>query len=43
MKNSVAPYGNEEIAQAILDAYKMDVEPKVGNDKQKFQNGKTYR
>lgn len=35
---AVAPYGNVgEIAQAILDAYKMDVEPKVGNDKQKFQ------
>ena len=26
---AVAPYGNVgEIAQAILDAYKMDVEPK---------------
>ena len=36
---TVAPYGDtEKIAQAILDAYQMEVKPKPSNDKQEFQN-----
>ena len=36
---TVAPYGDiEKIAEAILDAYQMEVEPKASNDKQEFQN-----
>lgn len=36
---TVAPYGDtEKIAEAILEAYKMEVKPKQTNDKQKFQN-----
>lgn len=36
---TVAPYGDaEKIAEAILKAYQMEVEPKPSNDKQEFQN-----
>lgn len=35
---TVAPYGDtEKIAEAILEAYKMEVKAKQTNDKQKFQ------
>ena len=36
---TVAPYGDlEKIAEAILEAYQMEVKPKPSNDKQEFQN-----
>ena len=36
---TVAPYGDtEKIAEAILNAYQMEVKPRHGNDKQEFQN-----
>ena len=36
---TVAPYGDtEKIAEAILEAYQMEVKPKLSNDKQEFQN-----
>ena len=36
---TVAPYGDtEKIAEAILEAYQMEVEPKPSNDKHEFQN-----
>ena len=36
---TVAPYGDTgKIAEAILDAYNMEVRPKNSNDKQEFQN-----
>ena len=35
---TVAPYGDlEKIAEAILEAYQMEVKPRNGNDKQEFQ------
>ena len=36
---TVAPYGDtEKIAEAILNAYQMEVKPRHSNDKQEFQN-----
>ena len=36
---TVAPYGDtEKIAEAILEAFQMEVKPRDGNDKQEFQN-----
>ena len=36
---TVAPYGEvEEIAEAILDAYQMEVKTRPSNDKEEFQN-----